>query len=242
MRSARKSAAATSAFVRPCRDQVGDAPLRRRQALGPRAAADAPQLVLRPLRPARRAHLREAGARRLDRVARRDASAGRGAGPRRARAGPARGRTGRPRPRVASTASASRATAPSTSPRAAATRPRHRVTCASTHSRSTRRALASHASRRSTASSTRPSSSSASTCSARHQLMVGSAPSAASAIRLRLGEPRHGGRRVAAPEVDNARHRDRRAERPPHAAVRGRTSPRPARARGRGRPDGRRRA
>ena len=67
----------------------------------------------------------------------------------------------------------------------AATRPRQRVAWASTQSRPSRRAAASHASSRATASSTSPSSSSASTCSARHQVIPGSIPSAASGASAR---------------------------------------------------------
>ena len=122
--------------VRPSRrHEGGDAPLGRRQALDARTPADLTELLARSVRPACGSELLEAGARRLDRLARRRFCRARRRTTPSASSARA-GRTGRRPPRAASTASSSRDTAPSTSPRAAATSPRHRVACASTQSRS----------------------------------------------------------------------------------------------------------
>ena len=135
--------AATSAFVRPVGDEVGHAPLGRRQAVDSASVRRSrPSSAPRPLGPAVGARAPRSRPRAAS-IASRAGRFCRAAPPRRhrARAAPARGRTDRRPPRAASTARSSSATAASTSPRAAATRPRQRVTCASTQSRSSRRAV-----------------------------------------------------------------------------------------------------
>ena len=174
MRSARKSADATSAFVRPAATSSATRSFGRGQPLDARAAADAPQLLLRPLGPAGCAELLECH------VGRSIASrAGRFSRARR-RVAPS-ARSARPRPKSSPAAScAGRPPRAGRGPPARRRERRQRGRGTALHARAPRRGRADARpppTRRArvTASSTRPSSSSASTCSIHHQHMFGSA-------------------------------------------------------------------
>ncbi len=143
VRSPRNSAAATSRLVRPSATRRGDATLGRPSAR-PRAYARrcvrARPAPSRPRWPRRAARSRRAP--RRSRRGRR-ASAVRASERRRARAARETGRTDRRPLRAARPPAAGATRRDRRRPAAAATRPRQRVTCASTHSRSTRVASAS---------------------------------------------------------------------------------------------------
>ena len=132
VRSPRKSAAATSRFVRPSATSAATRCSAGVRPSGAGAAADPPELGAGLLGPAGRAERLEAGERRLDRLPGRPLlprtppdDAEREQRPRPAERIADRLVLARPPPRAPSSAS-------STSPRAAASRPRQRATCAST--------------------------------------------------------------------------------------------------------------
>ena len=241
MRSARKSVAATSAFVRPfatrsaTRRSAGSDPRSacvRRSGRAPRA----------PVRPSQRLHLLEAGTRRLDRLAGRPFCRARRE-PRRARAAPAPGRRGR-RPRRAArplrraASSAGSNIAARRQPQARGTAPRAR---APSRARAGERPLPTRRDERRRRRRDRARAAPRS-APARHQHMPGSNPS---------GAPLH---RFHSREAGNGLPPGRRARaRPPpsvavgsaHCAIRGArragSSARQARAPARGRRDERRR-
>ena len=225
VRSPRKSAAATSRFVRPSAT---------RAATRCSAAVSPSSRVRPPMRPSSRARLRrpssaapsslEAVERRLDRVAGARASAARACGRRRARAAREHRRTDRRPPRAARPPARGAMRRESTSPSAAATRPRQRVTCASTHSRPSRAASASQTSRSSHRVVDPAELEQRLDVVGRPPADARLAPPERRACRSRLLEP------LERPRT-RLRSRGRRAPGPPGAAADGaRTAPRPARA------------